>query len=321
MFTTAIRTIRQAEAASAEGDSDFLRQQAAQATNFLLQVSPTLKAVFYNAAKLLHPKELQALDKLGPRSMIQLFAPSEVTSILGLTYLYRRLRKRAPSAEWDKVASRLHQQIELGMYVGASINHIGQGYGILLGGIRYLSLLTFAIDNSKSFADHMRKVKARNRLFDLEAEQVRFSCTHLQVGAQLVQGLGFGTDIGYGVVGEMLNLSQSKFPERLEELIICWRTALSWTESFHLTGEPPEGDGAAELAELPEDDTNILRTHASRIQDEGASDVWISAKAEELAPATREALCIKTKSGKKATKEATSNTPEAEEDLLESDRE
>ncbi len=285
MFSTAIRTIKSTEN-SYGADSEALKKAAVSASLFLVDVSPSLKAMFYFAAETLYPDEVAKHTELDSKTLLGLFRPTEVTAILAISYIYRRVRKRCPEAEWKKFATKLLIHARITCVVGDTINFVGTGNGMLIGAFRFLSIGLFAIKDLKGFQEYARKLKNDATLFDIEFEEKRWGCNHLEIASILAQSLGFGVNVGYGF--SMAYGQGSKLPEHLEEKVFCWRTCMEWSQTFQETGEPPRLSEEDAMF-LPDSEMQDLKRQANEALD--CPFHWISRSKRDL---TRE-QCLKLK--------------------------
>lgn len=306
LFSTCIRTIKQAELNSP--DASAARAASVQAANFLVSVSPTLRATLYFAAETLHPEGLIAIKEINHKKLLELFSPSEIAALLGVTYLYRQVKNKVDYEEWSRLSPKLLAHMEIGALVGDTVNHIGPGNGILLGAFRFLSLGMFAIKDLKAFKDYRRKLEKKNRLFDLHEEESRFGCTHLQVASALCTVLGYGLTVSLGFGFDESSEEFQGLSDRQAEEVMCWRVARAMTESYHNTGESGDGGADGELA-LPPEEQKILNEKIASIRDSGSSIGWFSASAEQAPPEVQEGL-------KLIRKEDSTSAPELEDEAL-----
>jgi hypothetical protein len=280
MFATAIRAIKSAELHQG-GDTPTVRKVVVQTTQFVLDVSPSLKALFYFAAEDLHPEHIADYEELDSRTLLKLFKPSEVAAILAISFVYRNVRRMCPESEWKKIAAKLYTYMHVSTLVGETINHVGPGNGMLMGGLRHLSMAMFAARDLKGFQEYARRLKTNASLFDLDFEEERWGCNHLEIAAIISQMLGFGVQASTGLSLAYL-IEGNNLPEDLEELVFCWRACMDWTTSFIETGEPPENKGEGDAMYLPENELKNLKKHVAEALDEPF--MWLERTKGDLTP-------------------------------------
>jgi hypothetical protein len=192
LFTAAIRAIRNAPSILQTADEAALSKFSVSAALFPVKVSPTLKASFYFAAEELFEQKLRAARPLTPARLLGLFHPDEVAAIITLTLLNRAIRGRCPADEWEKIVPRMNAHMMVGGVVGRSMKMVGFGNGLLMAGIRYLSLGTMIATAPKRYKELRRSMDVSTALFLPEVEQKVFGCTHLHIASTLVSAMGYG---------------------------------------------------------------------------------------------------------------------------------
>ena len=285
LFSTAVRSIIKV-ASEGEGlDQDSLRAAAASKAAFLIGVSPTLKAVLYFAAKSLHPNDLLNQKELDYRKLMKLFPPEELAMLIGVSYMYRRVGKLVEAAEWQRLAKTMNVQMRVGALVGETIQHVGSGYGMLIGAMRYISLGMFALKDLKNFQKYRRQCEKEGRLFDTKAERAEWRCDHLQVASILVQRLGFGMPRHPAAMAlglDALNVGVESLPRNIQEPVLCFQIALGLAESYHATGKAPTAGKEVDTAYLPPEEAEDLeRRVAVALKDQNAPE-WLASSPDKL---------------------------------------
>jgi hypothetical protein len=258
-----------------------------------VKVSPTLKSVFFFAAKALHDEKLRAVKHLTVKKLLSIFEPREVASIIGLTFVYKRIQKQCDPEEWILFQRKIHTQMEIGTILGEKMRHIGKGNGMLLGGIRFLAQATFALGAPEQFQAFKKKVRKSSSVFDLKIEQEFFECNHLQVASLLVQDLGFcmpRSPVSMSLGMDALSVPPAQLPSRLKDHLLSWRAAMEYIEGYHSNGAPPTKMGFDYALRLPEEETEDLREKIWVIIREGSQFDWIAKTKLELPTEVAEAL-------------------------------
>ena len=306
LFSSCIRTIREAERskdANPNLDISGLTQGAALT---LVNMSPTLKALFYFAATHFYPEAVQKLLKPSIRDILKLFDSAEIAGILGVSYLFRRLEKLCDEDELERLMPNLLTHMEIGGIVGETLNYVGSGYGMLGGAVRYIALGTFIIGHVEEFKKYRRKVSANDQLFDVHEEERLWGCNHLQVASLLVQSLGYGVPAGFGLVlaeaeGSPLDLVEDRASN---DEVRCWRAAMVWTEALHRSGEPPPGfdDQKSEMY-LESDSVRVLTETVAPIRKHGSNFQWLLRRRSDVPEELRASLGVREPKPKASPKE------------------
>jgi hypothetical protein len=289
LFSSCIRTIKTA-GRNPDVHEGALRELAVSSSSFLVGLSPTLKAVFYRAAETLYGPQLSRLPKLSIRSLLSLFSAYEITGILTISYLYRHIKRRAVEDEFTRLEEKLATHMEISSILGRTIRYIGPGNGLLLGGLEILSLALLSIPDLKRFQDYRRKLAKKNKLYNTDDELALFGCTHHHVAAALALSLGFGKVTAMGIAQEMPR-NDPDMNDPLAEELLCWRVAVTLSQTFHETGSAPEVDESSEFY-VPAEEGEKLAAECSKVLDNGSSYTWLKATKMDLPHEVLEALEI-----------------------------
>lgn len=307
-FSSSIRSVKYAESRAERPNIYELKVLTRNTIIPLLKRSPTLKSVFYFAAESMFEEQLEELERLTLETLFDIFDPGESASILGLTYLSKKLEGRCEPEEWERIASLMQVHMELGSLVGAYIEPLGPGTGMLLGGVRCLAYGFFAVEDLKSFKVYRRQMKSQGRLFDINVENDIFGCNHLQVASIFVQSMGFGLSAGLGLglgLARRDDQSSQDWFNCLDEETRCWQAALAWTEALHGLQPAPEFIPPSSEYSISPDKLTELRKTASTVLAKGSSFNWITKRSEDLSKELQIRLGV------------VFNTPEEEEAIFE----
>lgn len=165
-----------------------------------LYLSPSVKAVMYHAAAVLHAEELHALPHPTAQSLIELFEPEELAGVLAIAFLYKHFQKHTPEVVWSELVREMKYQLHVGALVGQRLPSIGVGCGMVTGVIRYLAMSVFSRLDPKGFKGLRRHLKTHDLLFDIAWEEQKWGCTHLHIASLVLQNLGYGIGAAKGVV-------------------------------------------------------------------------------------------------------------------------
>jgi hypothetical protein len=230
----------------------------------------SIKIPFYFAAESRIQNQNKSL--IATEDILNVFRAHELASILGLIYLYKRLRTRIPEQEdWQRVAKAIEQQIEIGGLLGQAIPTIGYADGILIGGIRHIALGLFALDDPKGYKDYRRDLKIKNCAFDLVEEKQRWSITHLDIACRLLIVMGFGQEFASNLYQAVSAKNDTTLTD--EELRI--RLAAFWIDSLSLGVSPAKIRGE-EKHSASGDNLDKLFDECARVRKNGLDNYWIS---------------------------------------------
>lgn len=281
LFTSCIRSANKIESVVNAAEEQKIREMVVASSYFLLKISPSLQSVFYFAAKAYHPEELAQIQKLTVKGLLRIFPPAEIGSILGITFLYRKMKKKCNPDEWAILRKKLLAHMDIGALIGAKMRHIGIGNGILIGGLRFLAITSYAICNLKLYQEFKKKSRKPNVVFSIPIEEEVFGCNHLQIASYLASELGYVAprsmvSMSFGMDAVDVDPDALSSP-KLQEQVLSWRGAMAYMESYHSTGmspeEVPEGYALnlskAEEADLEADVEKIIKNK------ETPTDHWI----------------------------------------------
>jgi hypothetical protein len=284
-FSSSIRSVKYAESRSDKTNIAEVRVVARNTILPLLQRSPTLKSIFYFAAESMNEEGLESLEKVSVPEVFDLFDPGEAVAILGLIYLSKRLESKCDAEEWQRLSAMMQVHMELGSLVGARIEALGPGTGMLLGGMRCLGYGFLAVDNPKAFRAYRREMKNRALIFDIKEEIKVWGCSHLQIASILVQAMGFGLNAGLGLGLGMAGNAQENSPEWfncLDDETRCWQAALAWTECLHSLLPAPSFIPRDSVFWLDREQVSDLRKAAGSVLAKGSSFQWLDKKSDDL---------------------------------------
>lgn len=285
LFSSCIRAINKADSVLESIDQESVKEMTISACEFLVKVSPTLKAIFYFAAEALSPEALKKVRPLSVRKLLSVLEPRDVSSVLGATFLYKRVQKKCDPKEWLILQRKIHTQMEIGLLVGEKMRHIGRSNGMLLGAVRYISQATFAVHSIDTFKEFKKAARNSSQIFNLSLEEKFFGCNHLQVASLLVQELGFcmpRSPVSMSLGMDAMSVQPDNLPARLKEHLLSWKAAMAYIESYHSNGAPPEKMNLEYALELPAEEQEEFRSKIWEIIREGSQFDWISKTKRDL---------------------------------------
>lgn len=234
-----MRTIHFAESILQSNDSSSLQILSETSASFLLERSPTMRSIFYFAAEELYPNEIESLEKLTVSKLLRLFHPYEVACIISLSFVWRRIKRICPEEALTKILPKLEIQMRIGSLVGDTIQGVGRGNGILVGAIRYLSILLFSLSDPPQFTNYFRHLDKERAIFDLEYEEQIWHCNNLHLSGELVRRLGYSaprSTLSLSFTSNALQLGDVQFSPEMRDSLETWRLITLWIEELHSTG-------------------------------------------------------------------------------------
>ncbi|MCB0337630.1 MAG: hypothetical protein KDD62_15045, partial [Bdellovibrionales bacterium] len=161
-----------------------------------------------------------AIEKLGVR---------ESTLILAVNFAVRLMLKTKPIVCWDDLLKRLMDNIEIGAIMGEQVEAIGRETGMLAGFMSYAGLLPFLAHDLVALKKYQELEKKHGTIGKKILLEL-FQCEPYQVGALVIQRLGFGVSAACGAMLALggLKAEHLSFPEE----IIRWKAIVAWVEAL-----------------------------------------------------------------------------------------
>ncbi|MCB0309672.1 MAG: hypothetical protein KDD42_00470 [Bdellovibrionales bacterium] len=250
---------------------------------------PSVKSIIYHAARELYPENFQNGEEVNGQALLNSFSPEEICAIISASYLYQQVQNKVDPKLWDKLASEIRVQLEIGARVGRAQPEIGCGRGMLVGAVRYLALALLSQIDGRSFRQYLRELNDRDVICDLALERNLWGCDHLQVASILLQGFRFGRAVANGIV---LGLDPEASCEELDSDALRWRAAGLWIESLMQDTEFPRDESTA-IFEMEDAVLEDLQARAEEIAAGGGEFTWITKRKEDLDPQILKRLKLK----------------------------
>lgn len=242
--------------------------------------SDSLKSPIYFAATSMHSDKIKLGQPLDERQLLEIMGADILSALIGIVYLYRKMQPVCAAKQWESLVQEMHYQMELGAALGYAIPNIGPGVGIFTGALRFLAQAVFLSKDEKGFRAYRRELTNASKSYDLELEDNRWKCNHLQVGAKLLQSLGYGLayatgfTFGLGAV-DAVGLDQD------EAMYRWWITGL-WIESLRRTNSPPDITHKGKY--YPEKiDLDRLMSKVNDLASNGPTLLWMEKRKEDMA--------------------------------------
>lgn len=231
---------------------------------------PSIKAAVYFSALTFHEERITTLPYVPAEALVALYRPLDLAVVTGMVYLYRRVRKICDKDEFVHINNALERSIEVGGHLGIAIPTIGFAHGLVSGGIQQLALGTFLHHDKKGYVEYRRHLKSKGFTYDESFELARWGCTSAQVGAVLLQALGFGVGLANAFGGQK---ASEDAPDEKEAYI--FKIAGLWCETLIKTGAPPNIVHKGEFYPAQESLKKLL-DKVTVVRNQGSRHSWLS---------------------------------------------
>lgn len=271
-LTTTIRTLRINESDNLnEGNSSSHLNSAGKFYLMRLLRVGSILAPFYYLTKTFKAKQIEDKEYLSGEDIVSLYKLDEVCAVLALAYVFNSLRKICDKEEWGRYAKFANEITELGGCLGINIPDIGLARGLLLSGMRALSLAVFLSQDMKAYKIYRRDTKIKKVCFDLQMEYDLFGCTHVEIATQMIQSIGFGVDYSADLYKSILTEPDKK----LQKMPNIMRILLLWNEALYMNKKPPAILGENEIIVSDEVLDRVIMI-SKQIQEDGSAFSWLS---------------------------------------------
>ncbi|MDC0358734.1 hypothetical protein OAO01_07960 [Oligoflexia bacterium] len=277
-FTTPVRTLL------LDGKHGGVLSPASQFLTTRLLKSPTMKAIFYYLTLALHGEKISNSAYLSSSDLVRLYAPHDVAAIIAIIYLHKKITRKgrlAEDADWANITKVMMIDVELGGHLGEAIPGIGPMKGILAASLRQMMLGIFRIDNNDEFQRYLQHLRLNNTAFDLNLEQEIWGCTHLDLGSNALQMLGFGARKAHAFLTGC-SANPPKDPRHDQEAYE-FNIAVEWIETLKATGAAPDRVHLGQYYPA-EKQMHKLLYEVNEIQEKGSEFAWLTRSKDDINP-------------------------------------
>ena len=243
---------------------------------YLIRISQSYKAIFFHASQDIYAVELGNLEKKGLVDRLKLFSYDELCSIIAIVYLSSNLRKGFEPEDWKWLDKRMLTHIEVGRLVGLKLP-LGPGYGMLIAGLRYLSLAVCFSKELAGFKVYKKYLDEKGLAFKLSQEREKWQLDHLQITSVLAIAAGFGIEIA----DIFASYSHGEFPK--DEELKVWIHAMQLMEWVYKDGSAPFPFSEKEYGQNKEGWNDIRKACKQIISREPRFD-WINKRKDDYRP-------------------------------------
>ncbi len=272
LFSNALHFLR----VDARDNNGTLGTHSKQTLKVLLN-SPSFTAALHKAALTYRPRDTEGKVFKSRIAMAEIFSAGELHSLVSMLYLYRRIRKGCDPELFADHSAALIRDLELGGLIGTAIPGIGLKMALLVTGFPFLGMAMFLGIDKQGYKKQKTRLKINNERYNLELEQERWGCNHLQITALLLQSMSAGAKIFDAVV---LGLSAKTLEDaEAAESPDVYRAKLTrvWLDNLLETGKSPDMTHKGEYYPLT-DDLRVLEASANTVRENGRISGWLEAK-------------------------------------------
>lgn len=259
-------TVRSLHLDHASGDPSLSEMSAYQVKRVLS--GPTALSCLYYAADCIYPEKLTATtSQLKCLDLARLFDPDTLAAILIVTYMAKRLQKLCPEEDWALTSELFYRNIDICAKLGVAYPTVGPCAALLGAAMPYIGFGMFLGHDRKGFAEYRRYLKMRKLFSDPEAEQKRWGCTSVEVGAAVMIDSGFDSQITKAF-SEGFGSGDTK-----QQDVWRFRVVRFWLEFLGRDGNLKE----LELGGLSQDVRETLKSLASllkELRDDDSRTAW-----------------------------------------------
>ncbi len=307
-FTSAIRGLI--------ADQERNKGEISNGTRFsLLRLlrSPSLLSPFYYSALTFRGQFIGDPTQVTVNDLLAMFPPGDLSGIISLIYLHRKLEGIVPEASWTPLREQFKQTAEAGAHIGAAIPKIGLSLGLFVGSLPNMAGALFEKHDPKGFKEYARHLKGLpGAPYDLRYECERWGCTRFNVASMLLQTLGFGISLANNFSAGLCTPTE-QIGDLDGEAYRCVITQV-WISSMLLTGKPPEIRHRGEYYPQAEP-LRVLLDSIESVRKKGTTHDFLAKRKEDISKASNPGLMQHAKSA--AASNDTSKPATIEEEIAE----
>ncbi|MBX7137013.1 MAG: hypothetical protein K1X83_03445 [Oligoflexia bacterium] len=214
-----------------------------------------------------------AIQNLGARLSV---------AVLSISFVCREVLNSKPPRAWRSTFEKMMTAVEIGYKVGARSFEIGIEGGAMVGFTMYAGHALLMAENGKVYRDWFNTTHGGERS-SREIELETFGCEPYQIGAVLLQTLGFGHEMAIGVACAAGNIHPQFMilPPEVKK----WQAVYQWIEALRLgrnfPADPdvrnffpelaPPAPGSSQAKNLT---LEVLYTEVAKIRSVGSGWTW-----------------------------------------------
>jgi hypothetical protein len=199
--------------------------------------TPTISEGLAQLVDNFYPRRLPLHRSLTPSDLTELVDYESCAALLTLLYLFRKTKAALVAhSQWQILSELVHERADVGYYLGLSLPGFGGALGLLIGGMRFLSLGFIASRDPDRYGDYEEHLRARRLLFDVAYEIKTWGFSHAQCAALYLQRMGYGRKIPLSIAEGLSPRAPYAPPNALSSKL---RAVSIWIESLVRCTKPP----------------------------------------------------------------------------------
>lgn len=241
--------------------------------------SPSIMAHVFFLTASLQPDYIANHSLISANDFIRLYGAAEWASIVALIFLTHTIKKKCDAQEWGQLSKILQEGVDVGAILGRRVSGLGLANGLLIPGIRYLSLGLCLAPDLKKFQNYRRQLVKDRRGFDLALEQKLWGCTHAQITALLLLSMGFPSWHAMQLEAALAAPPKEKIPQGINKL----RILAYWSYALQTGANPPTIAGEDEFI-TSEVELDQVAMESKEVLAKGSPQSWLLKTAQDLTP-------------------------------------
>ena len=271
LFSSAIRALSRASAEEVKSSAIHDLERVYR--------SPSTRAMIYYAIRTLDEEGLNKQSRLTTDRLTNFLALEDLQIVLALLYLTKRTKTVVTHEDVHRLLDTAQEYADLALTIGKSVEGLGIGTCLLAGVLRYLSFSMFMLRDRKKFKPYWIELRRTKAPYIFKKEQENWGCTHVQVGALILERMGFSR-----VVGEAyLRGCEAESSNSLDAESMKYFAAKRWLDSLMLKGVAPEITFGDQFL-LNENDAEILEQRIDHILRQGSFYSWFQKSKKDISP-------------------------------------
>jgi hypothetical protein len=200
--------------------------------------------------------------------------------VVGVNVCVRNVLKRKPGPGWRSLLHNLATDMEIGYKIGVRVGELGLEGGLLIGFFPYAGLGILSAVCPEEFKLWNRETKKYGTLGRKRVVEI-FECEPYQVGALVLQQLGFGTEIAFGSALAVGKLNPKHIS--IDNGAKRWKAGYEWVHALKDGRNYPADVGIRKFFPAitpPTDRTKknpmleVLYTEVGKMRHEGSTWTW-----------------------------------------------
>lgn len=241
--------------------------------------SPNFKSMLYFASRSLAPDVLQASEHVTVGTLMELYNPLDLATMIAALVLSRKVRKVAGHELWTEIRPRFSRESLVGGYVGVAIPSIGFAPGILWGAMPHLSHALLASKKPESYYEYRDKIEKTKKSVVPEAELAVWGTTSSQVTSVVLTQLGFKKD--FASLVDRAATYGNTVASIQDDMLRKMRLGLLWFDCFAAGSEQPRE--RLSTKDFPfKTDRDRVDTYMKKLSPSDVS--WLERSGDDMSP-------------------------------------